>query len=168
MVPMVPFSRLLTALRDVADPRRAGQALSAARSFVVHGSGADERGALRSRHRHLPGRAPGASQSAFWRGVAAGAGGKHRATKSSPALRTVLQSLDSQALERAFRHHAKDLLSTVAADGDGRPVIALKPAPAKAGGKIRAKKSSPALRGSFDHLNDKKAAQTPAFAGAGS
>ena len=48
------------------------------------------------------------------------------ALKRAPAvntLRTVLQSLDAEALERAFRHHARDLLSVV--EADGRPVIAL-------------------------------------------
>jgi hypothetical protein len=58
-------------------------------------------------------------------------------------LRTVLQSLDAEALERVFRHHARDLLSV--AEADGKPMIAL---------------DGKTLRGSFDHLNDKKAAQT--------
>jgi hypothetical protein len=58
-------------------------------------------------------------------------------------LRTVLQSLDAEALERAFRHHARDLLCVV--EADGTPMIAL---------------DGKTLRGSFDHLNDKKAAQT--------
>jgi DDE_Tnp_1-associated len=68
------------------------------------------------------------------------------ALKRAPAvntLRTVLQSLDAEALEQAFRHHARDLLSVV--EADGKPMIAL---------------DGKTLRGSFDHLNDKKAAQT--------
>jgi hypothetical protein len=133
---MVPFCRLLTALRDVADPRRAQgkryplphlllftvlALMSGARSYRGIITFLDERRDLLNQHFGV-------------------------ALKRAPAvntLRTVLQSLDGEALERAFRHHARDLLSTVAADG--RPVIAL---------------DGKTLRGSFDHINDKKAAQT--------
>ena len=65
-------------------------------------------------------------------------------------LRTVLQSLDTEDLEEAFRRHAKALLPAGAA-GE-KPVIAL---------------DGKTLRGSFDHINDRKAAQTlTAFASA--
>ena len=65
-------------------------------------------------------------------------------------LRTVLQSLDTEDLEQAFRRHAKALLPTGAA-GE-KPLIAL---------------DGKTLRGSFDHINDRKAVQTlTAFASA--
>ena len=137
---MVPFSRLLTALRDVADPRRAQgrryplpdlllftvlALMSGARSYRGIITFLDERRELLNQHFGV-------------------------ALKRAPAvntLRTVLQSLDGEALERAFRHHAKDLLSIVEAarETDGRPTIAL---------------DGKTLRGSFDHINDRKAAQT--------
>ena len=62
-------------------------------------------------------------------------------------LRTVLQSLDTEDLEQAFRRHAKSLLPA-----REKPVIAL---------------DGKTLRGSFEHINDRKAAQTlTAFASA--
>ncbi len=133
---MAPFSRLLTALQDVPDPRRAQgkryslphmllftvlALLSGARSY---------RGIitfLEQRRTHL---------------------NHHFGVdlKRAPAvntLRTVLQSLQTEALEEVFRRHAKTLLPTGAADS--WPVIAL---------------DGKTLRRSFDHLNDRKAAQT--------
>lgn len=65
--------------------------------------------------------------------------------KRAPAvntLRTVLQALDAETLEAAFRQHAKALLGL--AGTGGHPVIAL---------------NGKTLRGSFDHLADQKAAQ---------
>lgn len=65
--------------------------------------------------------------------------------KRAPALNTlrnVLQAVGSEALEGVFRDHAKDLL--VSSKEDNVLAVALD-------GKV--------LRGSFDHLNDKKAAQ---------
>src|SRR5450759_95388 len=135
-VAMVPFSRLLTALRDVADPRRAQgrryplpnlllftvlALMSGARSYRGIITFLEERRELLNQHFGV-------------------------ALKRAPAvntLRTVLQSLDAEALERAFRHHAKHLLA--AAQAGESPVIAL---------------DGKTLRGSFDHLNDRKAAQT--------
>ena len=65
-------------------------------------------------------------------------------------LRTVLQSLPAGALEGAFRRHAEALLP--ASKAGERPLIAL---------------DGKTLRGSFDHINDRKAAQTlTAFASA--
>ena len=133
---MVPFSRLITALSDVPDPRRAQgkryplpylllftvlALMSGARSYRGIISFLEERRELLNHHLGV-------------------------ALKRAPVvntLRTVLQSLDAEALERAFRHHAKDLLCLL--EADGRPVIALD-------GKTR--------RGSLDHINDKNAAQT--------
>jgi hypothetical protein len=139
-VAMVPFPRLVTALGDVPDSRRAQgkryplpylllftvlALMSGARSYRGIITFLEERRELLNQHFGV-------------------------ALKRAPAvntLRTVLQSLDAEALERAFRDHARDLLSVVEAAGerDGRPMIAL---------------DGKTLRGSFDHLNDKKAAQT--------
>jgi DDE_Tnp_1-associated len=135
-VAMVPFPRLVTALGDVPDPRRAQgkryplpylllftvlALMSGARSYRGIITFLEARRDLLNQHFGV-------------------------ALKRAPAvntLRTVLQSLDAEALERAFRHHARDLLSVV--EADGKPMIAL---------------DGKTLRGSFDHLNDKKAAQT--------
>jgi hypothetical protein len=135
-VAMVPFPRLVTALGDVPDPRRAQgkryplpylllftvlALMSGARSYRGIITFLEERRDLLNQHFGV-------------------------ALKRAPVvntLRTVLQSLDAEALERAFRHHARDLLSVV--EADGKPMIAL---------------DGKTLRGSFDHLNDKKAAQT--------
>ena len=57
-------------------------------------------------------------------------------------LRTVLQMLDRDTLEEAFRQHARGLLPP--AELGRMPVIAL---------------DGKTLKGSFDHLNDRKAAQ---------
>ena len=64
-----------------------------------------------------------------------------RRAPSVNTLRTVLQELDGDALERAFRRHAEGLLART--EGE-TPVIAL---------------DGKTLKGSFDHLNDRKAAQ---------
>jgi hypothetical protein len=132
---MVPFSRLLAALSDIPDPRRAeGQRypfapvllftvlalLSGARSYRGISTFLSERRPLLNQ--------------IF--GVA---------LKRAPAvntLRTLLQSLDQEVLEQAFRKHAAALLS--AHESDRPHFVALD-------GKV--------LRGSFDHINDKKAAQ---------
>jgi len=67
-------------------------------------------------------------------------------------LRTVLQSLPAEALEGAFRRHAKALALLPAGEAGEQPVIAI---------------DGKTLRGSFDPLNDRKAVQTlPAFASA--
>lgn len=132
---MVPFSRLLAALKDVPDPRRAQgkryplpylllftvlALLSGARSY---------RGVmtfLSCRHQLL--------NQVFGTTL-----------KRAPALntlRTVLQALDGGTLESAFRTHAKALLDLAAPVGP--TVIAL---------------DGKTLCGSFDHLADRKAAQ---------
>jgi len=140
---MVPFSNLLAALQDVADPRRAQgrrYPLAPLLLFTVLGllSGAksyrgiitflDQRRGLLNHHFQVN-------------------------LKRAPAvntLRTVLQSVDTEDLERSFRRHAKALLPAGAA-GE-KPVIAL---------------DGKTLRGSFDHIKDRKAAQTlTAFASA--
>ncbi len=144
---MAPFSRLLTALQDVPDPRRAQgkryplphlllftvlALLSGARSYRGIITFLEQRRAHLNHHFGVD-------------------------LKRAPAvntLRTVLQSLQTEALEAAFRQHAKTLLARGVADveTDGEadaaaaswPVIAL---------------DGKTLRRSFDHLNDRKAAQ---------
>jgi len=132
----VPFSNLLAALADVPDPRRAQgkrYPLPHLLLFTVLAllSGAKSyRGVITFLEQRRP-----HLNSHF--GVA---------LKRAPAvntLRTVLQALPAEALEGAFRRHAEALLPAAAA-GE-RPLIALD-------GKM--------LRGSFDHINDRKAAQT--------
>jgi hypothetical protein len=133
---MVPFSHLLVALEAVADPRRAQgrryplphlllftvlALLSGARSYRGIITFLTQRRAHLNQHFSV-------------------------ALKRAPAvntLRTVLQTLDTDTLEAAFREHAKALLAPTAAAQ--KPMIAL---------------DGKTLRGSFDHINDKKAAQT--------
>lgn len=133
---MVPFSQLLAALEEVPDPRRAQgkrYPLPYLLVFTVLAllSGAKSyRGIitfLEQRREHL--------NRHF--GVAL------RRAPAVNTLRTVLQSLQAEALEAAFRRHAKALLAQH--EGGGPSVIAL---------------DGKTLRGSFDHINDRKAAQT--------
>jgi hypothetical protein len=140
---MVPFSNLLAALQDVPDPRRAqGQRyplaplllftvlalLSGAKSYRGVITFLEQRRVLLNGHFGVN-------------------------LKRAPVvntLRTVLQALNTEDLEQAFRRHAKALLPADAA-GE-KPVIAL---------------DGKTLRGSFDHIKDRKAAQTlTAFASA--
>lgn len=133
---MVPFSRLLSALEDIPDPRRAEgkryplaplllftvlALLSGARSYRGIITFLEQRRTLLNEHFDTD-------------------------LKRAPAvntLRTLLQSLETEALEGAFRRHAQALLPT---DETGdRLAIAL---------------DGKTLRGSFDHLEDQKAAQT--------
>ncbi len=145
---MAPFPNLLAALGDVPDPRRAQgkryplpyllmftvlALLSGARSY---------RGVitfLEQRREHL--------NHHF--------GVDLQRAPVVNTLRTILQSLSTEALEDAFRRHAKALLPAGCSPGGEageQPVIAL---------------DGKTLRGSFDHFNDRKAAQTlTAFASA--
>nr|WP_203104655.1 ISAs1 family transposase [Skermanella rosea] len=131
---MVPFGRLLAALGEVPDPRRAAgkrYPLAPLLLFTVLAllSGATSYRRiivfLEQRRELL--------NELF--GVAL------RRAPSVNTLRTVLQDLDADALERAFRRHAASLL---ARPEGGMPAIAL---------------DGKTLKGSFDHLNDRKAAQ---------
>lgn len=131
---MVPFGRLLAALSEVPDPRRAEgkrYPLAPLLLFTVLAllSGATSYRRiivfLEQRRELL--------NELF--GVAL------RRAPSVNTLRTVLQDLDADALERAFRRHAAGLL---ARPEGGMPAIAL---------------DGKTLKGSFDHLNDRKAAQ---------
>jgi hypothetical protein len=131
---MVPFGRLLAALSEVPDPRRAAgkrYPLAPLLLFTVLAllSGATSYRRiivfLELRRELL--------NELF--GVAL------RRAPSVNTLRTVLQDLDADALERAFRRHAAGLLAH--AEG-GMPAIAL---------------DGKTLKGSVDHLNDRMAAQ---------
>lgn len=137
---MVPFSNLLTALQDVADPRRAQgkryplphllmftvlALLSGARSYRGIITFMEQRRLHLNHHFGVD-------------------------LKRAPAvntLRTVLQSLDTDVLEDVFRGHAAALLAQAETVGETakRLVIAL---------------DGKTLRGSFDHINDRRAAQT--------
>src|SRR5512147_2288671 len=140
---MVPFSNLLAAVADVPDPRRAHgkrDPLPCLLLFTVLAllSGArSSRGVITFLEQR---REP--LNSHFRVNL-----------KRAPVvntLRTVLQSPATEALEAAFRRYAKALLSV--GEAGEKPGIAL---------------DGKAPRGSFDHLNDRKAAQTlPAFAAA--
>jgi hypothetical protein len=132
---MIPFSRLLDALRDVPDPRRAEgkryplphlllftvlALLSGARSYRGVITFLDQRRlVLNDLFEADLKRAP-----------------------SLNALRNLLHALDTAALEAAFRRHASGLFATP--ESGAMPLIALD-------GKV--------LKGSFDHLNDRRAAQ---------
>lgn len=140
---MVPFSRLLTALGEVRDPRRAqGQRypLSHLLLFTVLAllSGAKSyRGIITflEQRRDLLNQTFGVDLQ--------------RAPVVN-TLRTILQSLESEDLEAVFRRHAKGLLEVqtpgqeTPGQGDEMATIAL---------------DGKTLRGSFDHMEDKKAAQ---------
>ena len=132
---MVPFSRLLAALSEVPDPRRAQgkryplpylllftilALLSGAESYRGIITFLDQRRGLLNRY----------------------FGVTLRRAPALNTLRNLLQSLDGAALEATFRNHAKGLLP--AAEAGAKPVIAL---------------DGKTLRGSFDHLEDRKAAQ---------
>jgi DDE_Tnp_1-associated len=135
---MVPFARLFAALSEVPDPRRAEgkrYPLAPLLLFTVLAllSGATSYRRIicfLEQRRDVLNELFGLSL---------------RRAPSVNTLRTVLQNLDGDALERAFRQHAASLLVRPA----GRmPTIAL---------------DGKTLKGSFDHLfdhlNDRKAAQ---------
>jgi hypothetical protein len=140
---MAPFSNLLAALADVPDPRRAQgkrYPLPYLLMFTVL--------ALLSGARSYRGIITFLEQRREHLNHHFGVNLKRAPVVNT--LRTVLQSLPTETLEEAFRRHAKTLLP--AGEAGERPVIAL---------------DGKTLRGSFDHLNDRKAAQTlTAFASA--
>lgn len=132
---MVPFSRLLAALSEVPDPRRAAgkrYPLPDLLLFTVL--------ALLSGAQSYRGIIVFLTQRRLLLNPLFGTDLKRAPVVNT--LRTVLQALEAEALEAVFRQHAQGLLAT--AEEGQRPSIALD-------GKV--------LRGSFDHLNDRKAAQ---------
>jgi hypothetical protein len=131
---MAPFTRLLAALSEIPDPRRAAgkrYPLAPLLLFTVLAllSGATSYRRIivfLEQRRELLNELFGFTL---------------RRAPSVNTLRTVLQDLDGDALERAFRRHAAGLL----ARPEGRmPAIAL---------------DGKTLKGSVDHLTDRKAAQ---------
>jgi hypothetical protein len=132
---MVPFSRLLEALSEVPDPRRAEgkrYPLAPLLLFTVlallSGATSYRRIITFLEQRRI------VLNALF--------GCSLKRAPSLNALRTILQTVDRDALEEAFRRHARGLLPPAV---PGRmPVIAL---------------DGKTLKGSFDHLNDRKAAQ---------
>jgi DDE_Tnp_1-associated len=132
---MVPFSRLFDALSEVPDPRRAEgkrYPLAPLLLFTVLAllSGATSYRRIISflEQRRI------VLNALF--------GCSLKRAPSLNTLRTVLQELDGDALEQAFRRHAGGLLPV--AEPGRMPVIAL---------------DGKTLKGSFDHLTDRKAAQ---------
>ena len=132
---MVPFSRLLNALSEVPDPRRAEgrrYPLAPLLLFTVlallSGATSYRRIIIFLDQRRI------VLNEVF--GVAL------KRAPSVNTLRTMLQDLDGEALEQAFRRHAEGLLP--APEPGRRPVVAL---------------DGKTLKGSVDHLNDRKAAQ---------
>jgi hypothetical protein len=131
---MVPFCRLLDALSEVPDPRRAEgkrYPLAPLLLFTVlallSGATSYRRIIIFLEQRRI------VLNTLF--------GFSLKRAPSINTVRTVLQGLDGDALEQAFRRHAEGLLARTR----GRmPVIAL---------------DGKTLKGSFDHLNDRKAAQ---------
>lgn len=142
---MVPFGRLLDALSQIPDPRRAqGQRypLPHLLLFLVLAimSGATSYRAMRTFIRER-----NATLAALY-GVGL------RAVPALNTVRDLLHRLDADALEAVFRHHAEGLVTAAASDDASddaapaprsRPVIAL---------------DGKALRQSFDRVNDRKAA----------
>jgi DDE_Tnp_1-associated len=132
---MIPFCRLLTALSEVPDPRRAEgrrYPLAPLLLFTVlallSGATSYRRIIIFLDQRRIT--------------LNAVFGFALKRAPSVNTLRTVLQELDGDALEQAFRRHAGGLLPAV--EAELMPVIAL---------------DGKTLKGSFDHLNDRKAAQ---------
>src|SRR4051794_39137499 len=127
---MVPFCRLLSALSEVPDPRRAeGRRYPLAPLLLfpvlalLSGATSYRRIIIFLDQRRL------ALNAVF--GVAL------KRPPSLNTLRSVLQEVDGDALEQAFRRHAEGRAGPDGARGARRQ----------------------ALKGSFDHLTDRKAAQ---------
>lgn len=132
---MIPFVHLLEALREVPDPRRAEgkrYPLAPLLLFTVL--------ALLAGARSYRGIITFLEQRRLVLNSLFGADLKR--APSLNTLRTLLHGLDTAALEAAFRRHAAALLP--AAEAGRRPLIAL---------------DGKTLRGSFNHLEDRKAAQ---------
>lgn len=131
---MVPFCRLLDVLSEVPDPRRAEGKRYPLAPLLLFTVLALLSGATSYRRIIIFLEQRRVVLNALF-------GFSLKRAPSINTVRTVLQGLDGDALEQAFRRHAEGLL----ARRRGRmPVIAL---------------DGKTLKGSFDHLNDRKAAQ---------
>jgi DDE_Tnp_1-associated len=139
---MVPFAGLLAALQGIPDPRRRqGQRYSLA-PLLLFSVLAVLAGATSYRRIRL-------FIGAHRERLNATFGARFRRAPAVNTLRALLHALDPADLEAAFRRHAEQLGAAAAAPG--RRVVAL---------------DGKTLRGSFDHLDDRAAAQVlSAFAG---
>src|ERR671910_1826016 len=133
MVP-VPFSRLLGALNEIPDPRRAEGKRYPLAPLLLFSVLALLSGATSYRRIIIF-----LDQRRVVLNTLFGVSLKR--APSINTVRTVLQDLDGDALEQAFRRHAEGLLP--ATEPGRMPVIAL---------------DGKTLKGSFDHLTDRKAA----------
>jgi predicted transposase YbfD/YdcC len=132
---MVPFCRLRDALSEVPDPRRAEGKRYPLAPLLLFTVLALLSGATSYRHIICFLEQRRIVLNALF-------GCTLKRAPSLNTLRTVLQMLDRDALEEAFRQHAQGLLAP--AELGRMPVVAL---------------DGKTLKGSFDHLNDQKAAQ---------
>lgn len=131
---MVPFCRLLDVVSEVPDPRRAEGKRYPLAPLLLFTVLALLSGATSYRRIIIFLEQRRVVLNALF-------GFSLKRAPSINTVRTVLQGLDGDALEQAFRRHAEGLLARTR----GRmPVIAL---------------DGKTLKGSFDHLNDRKAAQ---------
>jgi hypothetical protein len=139
---MVPFAALLAALRTIPDPRRAQGKRYPLAHLLLFSILAVLAGATSYRGiRVFIGIHRERLNAIFGAGF--------RRAPAVNTLRTLLHALDPAEIEAAFRCHAEHLRG--AATAPGRRVIAL---------------DGKTLRGSFDHLDDRAAAQVlSAFAG---
>ena len=133
---MVPFAGLLAALQGIPDPRRRqGQRYPLA-YLLLFSVLAVLAGATSYRRIRL-------FIGAHRERLNATFGASFRRAPAVNTLRTLFHALDPAELEAAFRRHAEHLLGRAAAP-PGRRFIAL---------------DGKTLRGSFDHLDDRAAAQ---------
>jgi hypothetical protein len=139
---MMPFAGLLAALQGIPDPRRRqGQRYPLA-YLLLFSVLAVLAGATSYRRIRL-------FIGVHRERLNATFGARFRRAPAVNTLRALLHALDPADLEAAFRRHAEHLGAATAAPG--RRVVAL---------------DGKALRGSFDHLDDRAAAQVlSAFAG---
>ena len=139
---MVPFAGLLAALREIPDPRRRQGRRCALAPLLLFSVLAVLAGATSYRRIRL-------FIGAHRERLNATFGARFRRAPAVNTLRALLHALDPADLEAAFRRHAEQLGG--AAAPSAQRVIAL---------------DGKTLRGSFDHLDDRAAAQVlSAFAG---
>ena len=139
---MVPFAGLLAALEQIPDPRRRQGRRYGLAHLLLFSVLAVLTGATSYRRVRL-------FIGAHRERLNATFGARFRRAPAVDTLRALLHALDPAELEAAFRRHAEQLDGAPASPG--RRVVAL---------------DGKTLRGSFDHLDDRAAAQVlSAFAG---
>ena len=131
---MVPFAGLLTALDRIPDPRRQGKRYPLAHLLLFAVLAVLAGATCYRRIRLFIGVHRERLNATF--------GARFRRAPAVNTPRALLHALDPAELEAAFRRHAEHLGAATAAPG--RRVIAL---------------DGKTLRGSFDHLDDRAAAQ---------